>query len=44
MASVVFSRGKRATPPPMPKGDLLLESPLGIPRRRTYAPARSDEP
>ena len=31
MATVVFSRGKRATPPPMPRGDLLLESPPEIP-------------
>ena len=32
MATVVFSRGKRATPPPMPRGDLLLESPPEIPQ------------
>ena len=31
MATVVFNRGKRATPPPMPRGDLLLESPPEIP-------------
>ncbi len=31
MATVVFSRGKRATPPPMPRGDLLLESPPELP-------------
>src|SRR5450756_1175868 len=32
MATVVFSRGKRATPPPMPRGDLLLETPPEIPQ------------
>lgn len=31
MAVVVFARGKRATPPPLPRGDLLLESPPEIP-------------
>ena len=31
MATVTFNRGKRATPPPMPRGDLLLESPPEIP-------------
>ena len=31
MATVVVSRGKRATPPPMPRGDLLLESPPELP-------------
>lgn len=31
MGTVVFHRGKRATPPPMPRGDLLLESPPEIP-------------
>ncbi len=31
MATVVFHRSKRATPPPMPRGDLLLESPPEIP-------------
>ena len=44
MATVVFSRGKRATPPPMPRGDLLLESPpklgYGIvnPTRAVFGP------
>lgn len=31
MATITFNRGKRATPPPMPRGDLLLESPPEIP-------------
>ncbi len=31
MAVITFSRTKRAAPPPMPRGDLLLESPPDIP-------------
>ena len=31
MATITFNRAKRATPPPMPRGDLLLESPPEIP-------------
>ncbi len=38
MATITFNRGKRATPPPMPRGDLLLESPPEVPASQPAKP------